>query len=127
MMGVAPEVIRKFVRPEALAQFHLDESVALTYLLTLMATRREFKPLRMRTLRRHLKLAPAPPIFLKGQAGADDGGPGADANGGQLYHAVVDLERPLGARNGWRWLRWMKVLGARGLDLQSSQSADEHR
>ena len=105
MMGVAPEVIKEFVRPEALAQFHLDESAALTYLLTLMATRWEFLPIRMETLRRALKVAPAMPVLLKGRAAMDGDCLADDPAADRFWHAALGL-------GGWprpsSFLRWLR-------------------
>jgi hypothetical protein len=71
LFGVSQELVQKFVRPEATAMFHYDDVMGLYFLLAIMATRREYRPLRMQTLRPILREAPRAPIFLSGhRAGA---------------------------------------------------------
>ena len=90
LLGVPSSLTAKFFVEKTRSHRHWQEAAAVNYLLTLMATRREFKPVRMKTLRRHLKLAPACPILLKGRANADADWPADDPVAANFYRAVVE-------------------------------------
>ena len=108
LMGVPRPLMDRFFAEKVRASSRWDHATAITYLLTLMATQQDFKPVRMKTVGRHSNLVPAPPILLPGRAKQKAGWLEADPVAARFYHAVVDSEAQSEANPLLKWARWMR-------------------
>jgi hypothetical protein len=108
LMGVPRSLMDRFFAEKIRASSRWDHSTAINYLLTLMATQQDFKPVRMSTVRRHSSLVPPPPILLPGRARQDENWLGADSAAARFYHAVVDSDAQSGPNPFLKWARKLR-------------------
>ena len=108
LMGVPRALMDKFFAEKVRASSRWGHSTAINYLLTLMATQQDFKPVRMETVRRYANLVPAPPILLPGRAKTKEDWLEADPTAARFYHAVVDSEPQSGANPLLKWARRLR-------------------
>jgi hypothetical protein len=89
LYGVSPDLVRKFIRPEAVQMFRYEEITALYYLLGIMASRREYTPVRMQSVRKSLGLVPKAPILLPGRPSEAQASPRLDPAAEKFYKMAL--------------------------------------